>query len=146
MRNGNKLVYHFLELLFKVLIVPCGMETFAGSLRKTCTDGINCTLRNGNLLVKRWRKTPGSINCTLRNGNTCETGRTEGCRDVLIVPCGMETTVPAAQYCLIRVLIVPCGMETSCRVANGASLHGINCTLRNGNAVQRAVMETGTKY
>ena len=31
---------------------------------------------------------------------------------VLIVPCGMETGYAVVVYVLIQVLIVPCGMET----------------------------------
>ena len=100
--------------VFKVLIVPCGMETIISKLKMLRSLCINCTLWNGNAVnpLTPTESNP-SINCTLWNGNFVRLNGQIVHYVVLIVPCGMETFKRKRRlYNRDDVLIVPCGMET----------------------------------
>ena len=91
LRNGNDRGAVTRSMSWKVLIVPCGMET---CLRNGLPPATNV------LIVPCGMET--SITLLYHFGFTA----------VLIVPCGMETKDGSIYTCWFLVLIVPCGMET----------------------------------
>ncbi len=110
------------------------METSSRHRHANTRACINCTLRNGNIVFSAQHNPWMRINCTLRNGNNRSVPSRHKRHEVLIVPCGMETTISRAisrRHNL--VLIVPCGMETRRKRACYYRTRRINCTLRNGN-------------
>mgnify|MGYP005876822707 CR=1 FL=1 len=90
-------------------------------------------MRNGNVEEPAEEPAHNSINCTLRNGNFKEEVTDVTMYEVLIVPCGMETTQTHASS--------ERSASINCTLRNGNTVYGftlreimrINCTLRNGN-------------
>ena len=118
-----------------VLIVPYGIETTLQQDYWRCSNCLNCTLWNWNLLAY-WDIFKNYYVLIVPYGiETILVLRFLLSTLVLIVPYGIETWFAQGPCNYDQVLIVPYGIETARWRSFSARWAGLNCTLWNWNSL-----------